>query len=606
VWPYPRLARASAETCAHFPPLSELTRRRLDGEKYEFDITSHFSVRVPSETVLERICCLDSGDGSRERRLSPAEAIERLGNGFMYMLWPGDGQRVLDLLCEVAETVPVYAVPRGTWRDIRVPMPHQEGPDHSLVQLLSSGNLTDLRLGLAALEERPELRAAEILQAMAEMPAAGGSTLVDYCRSRFPFFGEPLDESGSLAGKSFVAGEQAHRVELDFLRGVDGWLASGRPDEKRLAVLAGQRALHAEYEGIIGARWGSEALRSFRALRSHAPQVDRQLSFAPTFRCNLACKYCMSAGIAPQEASLETARGVVRWAARAGVRKLGLQGGEPTFYSGFSQFLQLAREAGLKLYMPSNLVASEEVMASVRPDLFERVFAHVRPPATAGETGAVFHRNLLRLRDAGIDVVLRYNLADEDWGFVTDLAREIKSEEIAFSIAVEQDAGTRKSPDQWLADARLAARFCHHLLHEGIRPVLSRPLPLCHIEALGETHVWNVFRGNCGACRDGCAHNVVIWPDATVVLCPSDRSPDGRRLDEFSGWADLQAHVGPRMRAWLDQPLWPECSDCYYRARRLCQGACLLAKGRLAHGGGRAVPPAGNDSKTECRGGTCR
>jgi len=607
VWPCRRMVRVSADTCAHLPALSGLAGRQPAGDKHEFDIADFFPVQVPREAVLERICCLDSQDGSPERRLSPAEAIERLGGCFVYMLWPEDAQQVLDSLCEMAETVPVYAVPRGTWRNVQARVSDGGDLDGDLAQLLTSGNSADLRLGLAMLEERPELRAAEILEALARMPQAAGSALANYCQSRFPFFGEPFKESGSLAGQTFTVGERARGRELEFLRGVDHWLASGRPDEKRLAILAGQRALHAEYEGIIGARWGIEAARGFRALaRSQAPQVDRQLAFAPTFRCNLACKYCMSAGIEQREADSETARRVVSWAARAGARKLCLFGGEPTFYSGFNHFLSLAREAGLTLYMPSNLVTPEEVIASVRPDLFECVIAHLRSPAATGAHAERFRRNALRLRDAGVKVVLRYNVADEDWGFLLDLAKEIDTDKVAFSVPVERSGGTTRNRGQWLADARLAMRFSRRMLDANIKLVLSRPLPLCCMEDLGGTPAWDVFAGSCGANHDGYARAAMIWPDATVVLCPGDHASDRPSLDRFGGWEDLQAYVGPRMRAWLDQPLWPECAGCYFRARGLCQGACLMAKERADAGSGTCRSSSTEHPEGQRAGGTCR
>ncbi|MBN1505284.1 MAG: radical SAM protein [Sedimentisphaerales bacterium] len=449
-----------------------------------------------------------------------------------------------------------------------------------IVDLLSDAEQANQCLGLAMLGDRPEEYAVEIMESFTRIPRVADSLLAAYCRSRFPFFATGFEPGRVVGDVSFRVGDRVFRRERVFLQGVEKWLASTPPGDigRCLSLLAGQHVLHGEYERIIKARYTDMEIDRFRAaIRSQRGREERQLGFAPTFRCNLSCPYCMSAPLMRQEADFATVRKVIDWASRAGVQKLRLYGGEPCLYPEFARLLSEAREAGLRVYMASNLVASEEAVSAVGPDVVDCVAAHTRSPSVAGSQGEVFKANALRIRRTGVEVLPRYNLVDEDWSFLRDIAGLLQVDRVSFAPVVTRCESVIPGREKWLADVRLACRFMEYLSRHGLRPVLAKPLPLCCVEQM-ELSRWDVFDGVCTAYRDGFTFNVLVHPDTKIGLCDADHGPDRPSLDEFTSWDDLQSYVAPRMRAWLRGPLWPECSQCYYGARALCQGACLAAK----------------------------
>ena len=228
--------------------------------------------------------------------------------------------------------------------------------------------------------------------------------------------------------------------------------------------------------------------------------------------------------------------------------------------------------------MASNLVASEEAIDAIHPDVVDCVMAHVRSPVVAREKSKIFRDNAMRVRRAEVEVVPRYNLVDEDWGFLLEFARSLEVDRIAFAPIVTPHERPISGHNKWVEDAHLACRFIRYLRDNGFRPVLSRPLPFCCVEEATERPSWDVFAGTCKAYQDGFTFNVLVHPDMKVTLCDADHEINRPVLEEFTSWEDLQNYVSPRMRAWLKKPLWPRCSRCYYRTRALCQGACLAAK----------------------------
>jgi hypothetical protein len=449
-----------------------------------------------------------------------------------------------------------------------------------IVGLLSSAEPVDQCLGLAMLGDRPEDYAVEIMESLTRIPKVADSLLAAYCRSQFPFFATGFEPGRVIVDASFRVGNGMFARERGFLQGVEKWLASKPQGDigQCLLLLAGQHVLHGEYERILTARHMDAHIDRFRAaVQLQRGRAERQLGFVPTFRCNLSCPYCMSAPQARQEADFTTVRKVIDWASRAGVRRLRLYGGEPSLYPEFAGLLSEAREAGLRVYMASNLVASGEAVAAIGPDVVDCVAAHTRSPSVAGAQGEVFKANALRIRRAGVEVLLRYNLADEDWGFLRDLAGLLEVDRVSFAPVVTRYESVVPGREKWLADVGLTCRFTEYLASHGLRAVLAKPLPLCCVEQMGLPR-WEVFDGACTAYRDGYTFNVLVRPDRKIALCDADHGADRPSLDEFASWDDLQRYVGPRVHAWMRRPLWPECSQCYYGARALCQGACLAAK----------------------------
>ncbi|MFB0564756.1 MAG: radical SAM protein [Candidatus Aminicenantaceae bacterium] len=453
--------------------------------------------------------------------------------------------------------------------------------DMEIVDLLSNKAPYGEQIGFAVLGNHPEYYAAEIMEAFTRITNTSRSMLAAFCKSRFPFFSDPYITTKNLNTKKYSVGSRAHKQEAVFLNGVEKWLSfkSDEDIEFCLRLLANQKALHSEYGRIIQARWGEEGLELFRSvIRSHTEPLERQLGFVPTYRCNLDCEYCMSTGLPQKDADIEDIRWLISWASRMGVRRLSLYGGEPTYYPGFVNLLSEIQKAGLKVYFPSNLIASKEAINAVKPDLVEKVFVHIPSSRAQHVKIKTLKENALRLRNAGVEILIRYNLMEEDWSFILEYACFLNLDKISFAPVVEHHAALSWDRNKWLQYAGLSDRFARFILDNGLKPVLAKPQPLCCVEEVSNLPLWNVFSGNCAVHLDDYTFCIMIRPDLKVGLCCADHVEERPSLRKFTSWKNLQSYAKPLTSAWQESPLWQTCRDCYYRVRALCQGACLFAK----------------------------
>ncbi|OGV46255.1 MAG: hypothetical protein A2X46_18425 [Lentisphaerae bacterium GWF2_57_35] len=447
------------------------------------------------------------------------------------------------------------------------------------IRLLSADDPTQ-QLGLALLGDSPERHAAQILEAMLQASAPARDRLGLFCRTRFPFLAPPCKAGRLIDANSFVVGDGMKQRENLFLHSVRVWLESHREKNPSVCfdLLKEHTALAAEYERIIEELLGATGLDAWRPYAANAqPDPVRQLGFAPTYRCNLSCPYCISASMPRDEAGWEDIRRLIHWCRQNDVRRLHLFGGEPTFHPNFTALLQEAEQAGLEVYFPSNLVMSPANLAFIQPPVVRTVTAHVRSPDST-RTGDTFWQTADTLQQKGVAVRVRYNLKNEDWSFLVDGLKRLNSRKLIFAGIEFPGCGTQRSEVEWLDHVACARRFVDYMLERNIKPVLAKPLPQCLVEQVGGAIPWDVFRGHCEVHQNRYMRNVHVRPDFKIALCNGDMNPARPSLWQFPDWAALQDYVEPRLRAWQKQPLWPKCRSCYYEFRGLCQGACLIAK----------------------------
>lgn len=452
---------------------------------------------------------------------------------------------------------------------------------NNIINLLVSKKDGDMKLGLGFMERRPESFAMELLESISISDDRRKKFLVDYCQSRFPFLFDTYRETNKVInGRQFDEGGEIYEMETVFLKGVEKWLDARATDLYRcFYVLAGHKALYGEYETIIESRWGKEGIRSFRRyVNSRKDRVDRQLCLVPTYNCNLSCSYCLSSKMPKKEVSLENVHLFLKWSRAAGVKRIRLYGGEPTYYAYFQELVSLVRESELKLYFASNLIFSKKKIAAIDPKTVELITAHIRSPSIAGKLQEKFWENARLLRERHIKLMFRYNIMNEDWHFITKRLQQLDVNEISFADVVEPEERVDLNDEKWLERIKLSGRFVNYMLQNNIKPILAKPLPLCLIDRAGFSDLWHVFIGHCGVHRVEYTWNTLIRPDMTLALCDGDFMQNRPFLWEFKNWESLAEYIAPRMKAWQEALLSPICENCYFKFRALCQGVCLAMK----------------------------
>jgi MoaA/NifB/PqqE/SkfB family radical SAM enzyme len=78
-------------------------------------------------------------------------------------------------------------------------------------------------------------------------------------------------------------------------------------------------------------------------------------TFHVTNRCNIRCSYCVFPSFSPNELSTAEIEVVFEKLRRAGVRRLGLAGGEPMVRTDFAEIVALAKRAGFFVSVNTNL-----------------------------------------------------------------------------------------------------------------------------------------------------------------------------------------------------------------------------------------------------------
>ena len=232
--------------------------------------------------------------------------------------------------------------------------------------------------------------------------------------------------------------------------------------------LGATAAMGAAYAMSLLAWWSGGRARPFSA------------SFAVTNRCNLRCHYCNTPFLDPEDLPLDKIAVLFGRLRRAGVKRLGLLGGEPLMRKDIGEIIALGRRMGFYVSINSNLN-----LYARRPEAFDEVDlvftsldgdaeAHRRNRGERSYDGVVDAiRDLVRRRKPliAIAVVTEHNLDQPE-----HLLRQ--AEELGFRVHFQPQCSdtdiVRGAIPEDLSDDRLRA-FWTHLLEQKRkgRPVAS-------------------------------------------------------------------------------------------------------------------------------------
>jgi len=409
---------------------------------------------------------------------------------------------------------------------------------------------------------------------LAEAATSRLAALYPFVRAHYP---NPPAPAGTLS--LFRVYEER---EGRFLRALKRLAADPVPDGamRRLALLEGVR-------DEIAAALSEEDRRRFAAVcAGMKPTLERQLTLAPTFRCNMSCPYCINWDAQGAQISDADWRAFLGWSLGQGVAKIVFTGGEPTFHPRFARYLVDLRDAGLETYFATNAIFSDAVMGALDSSFVTELAVHVRNPSDGDLDAGYTDRlggQLRALRDKGIQFSFRYNIYahGQDVEKLLRLADEHGPQTVRFALAVKA-----KRPGSEYVSLGQLEEFLPELLslveqcrERGFRAILAKPLPLCLFGEEGGMRLMEegIALGFCSMFTDSFARNATVNPDLRLAPCFGMDLGD-RKIVEFADWDELGRTLKSHVLPLLHKPTLEACPGCYLYRRSLCQGACLANK----------------------------
>jgi MoaA/NifB/PqqE/SkfB family radical SAM enzyme len=208
-----------------------------------------------------------------------------------------------------------------------------------------------------------------------------------------------------------------------------------------------------------------EVLDSFL---SFDPSTDRFIDFklsAPfsvcfqiTRKCNLACPYCISSSAPNADYGLPTEKAgeVIRKVAEAGVKRLGISGGEPFIRDDMMDLLALATDLGLETFVTTNGFFITPEVAKRLNELNILIQVSVDGPkdvidAVRGKGAFDAAINALTILNqhgvaTRVNAVLQksyYGNLDNHMEEVVNIAREVKAENLYFLLVCAQGRASK-------------------------------------------------------------------------------------------------------------------------------------------------------------------
>jgi len=316
-------------------------------------------------------------------------------------------------------------------------------------------------------------------------------------------------------------------------------------------------------------------------------QLERQITIIPTYRCNLACPYCLNDGIDSGQLTRTNWRRLLDWAVAMGVRIVLFSGGEPTLHPDFVGMLRDLRARGLRTYFATNGLYGPVVRETIDPGAVVELSVHVREPADRDVPDDYLERldaNLRQLHLRGVPYDFRYNLArpEQDLDSLFALVGAQAPRSVRFSIAIRGKRGTNRYPrDHRLGVFTIRLReIIRRCRDAGIPARFAKPYPVCLFgEETGLTLLREgLLKPVCSIVDDDCTRNVTVEPDLRYSPCYGMQPGDSGPITEVNSWDELADPMRATMSALIAKPTFDDCPACYLYQRALCQGVCLVNK----------------------------
>jgi pyruvate-formate lyase-activating enzyme len=331
-----------------------------------------------------------------------------------------------------------------------------------------------------------------------------------------------------------------------------------------------------------------------------------QLVLVPSYACQARCPYCYAADAGrehPPAMPLDKFRLALDWAEGHGCRVISFAGGEPAFHFQAKQFFEEVRSRNLRTYFNSNLLCAPETIAGLDGSWVTGIGVHAQAARYAhGELAANLQRNVDSLRGREVPLFLRYNfesLDEESLDEALALARELQVRQVNFAFPVPSPGRRNRHIGErdLLNCGRFLVRVTEAFRAEGLKPVLSKPVPACAVpeDKLAFLRAGEALAPSCNIPNRGWTQNVLVGPDLTVSPCVG-LPTRGPSLLSFRGFEEISGYVIGHLRAILRPVPYEECRTCNFYTGGRCLGGCL------AYFGDREpfqekVPPGAGASK---------
>lgn len=322
--------------------------------------------------------------------------------------------------------------------------------------------------------------------------------------------------------------------------------------------------------------------RKVRRLRN--AQFPPQLSVSLTLACQLTCAYCISTGVGTKdknEVSLQQALRIFDWASKAGIKRIGLTGGEPTLYSNFDAVLKTIKQKGFQFYLATNGLCSSETIKKIADNQPLCVTMHLTPQVLNSELCRIYKKNASYLTGRDIYVAMRCNFskpADNVLPYF-DVAIETGIKEIRAAIPIPNAGRHNQYVDaDALADfGNLLDNFVATGKSKSVETILAKPFFPCKLKA--ETAKTFFLNGsmstNCPVHLQNFSNNITVYPDGRFIPCLGVSLISQSEILQNRDTEDAAALFADKLKRLIKTPLLEQCEECPLWIGGRCVGACL-------------------------------
>jgi radical SAM protein with 4Fe4S-binding SPASM domain len=334
----------------------------------------------------------------------------------------------------------------------------------------------------------------------------------------------------------------------------------------------------------------AEKLTELTHLYGRQQTTRQQILLAPTYRCNLSCDYCYAKDWGldfPDEMSLNNLEQAFAWMSDQGINYMILCGGEPTVYTHFPTLLSKARDRNIRIMLTTNGLYSKTVQEFINNNYIEEFIGHYDQETmlTRDTQRRQFIDNLLKARNNGVNVILRYTLTEnstaDEWTDLIDMAKTLDVNVISYGFAFKNVAGNNNYYDYQLGKQRknfeqVFTAFFNDCSQQSLKLHQSKPFPLCLLEK--DTLRKVIFKGSirlsCTAHARHFSHNVTINPDLSTFPC-NGLGIRGPKITTFESLVAVGRYYAEQLQQLQYHPYDTSCQECLLFYRGFCQGVCL-------------------------------
>ncbi|MBU1202247.1 MAG: 4Fe-4S cluster-binding domain-containing protein [Nanoarchaeota archaeon] len=310
------------------------------------------------------------------------------------------------------------------------------------------------------------------------------------------------------------------------------------------------------------------------------------------YECTEACDFCFQKGIKfGSMMSFEDFKKAIDWLERLELfqkpenRKISLMGGEPTMNPKLKQMLGFLKEKNIKVIIFSNFVFNKKKIDFFDSSVIKGFVGTYNPKSFYRKNEhTLVEENIQELKKRGFEVKLSYNITKNnlDYNYVLDACERHNLKVLRFSTAFPNPDYTNDYLNfEDLKDVgKEVISFVRESVRRNIKLDLDCTIPLC---ILGDEKNILFFLKNVNAKNLICRSVIDVNPDLSVYYCVP-RSKDARvksilsfnNLKEINEVFDIQNQFERK-----ELFAFPECENCKYLIRGLCQGGCLSLKKRF-------------------------